>query len=54
MKTTTKKIKKTNTSSVTINRELDKYADKVLFPKKVAEANEIAKKVGLPKISKKK
>jgi hypothetical protein len=34
---------------VTINPELDKYKDIVLFPEKVAEANRILKEVGLPK-----
>ena len=31
------------------NPELDKYADKVLFPKKVEEINRILKEAGLPK-----
>ncbi len=34
---------------ITINPELDKYKDVVLFPEKVAEANRILKEVGLPK-----
>jgi hypothetical protein len=54
MKTVIKKTKKSKSLNVTINRELDKYSDKVLFPKKVAEANEILKKVGTPDIHKKK
>ena len=32
-----------------INPELDKYAGKVMFPEKLAKANEILKRVGLPK-----
>lgn len=34
---------------VQIDPELNKYANKVLFPEKVAKANEMLKKVGLPK-----
>ena len=32
-----------------INPDLDQYAGKVMFPKKLAKANAILKKVGLPK-----
>jgi hypothetical protein len=33
---------------VKINKNLDEYAKKVLFPEKVEEANRTLKKVGLP------
>ncbi|MFC6223973.1 hypothetical protein ACFP2F_12040 [Hymenobacter artigasi] len=45
-------IKQLNSSKVPIVRidpALNKYAKKVLFPDKVAKANEVLKKVGLPK-----
>jgi hypothetical protein len=32
-----------------INKSLNKYNDVVLFPEKVAKANETLKRVGLPK-----
>jgi hypothetical protein len=32
-----------------VNKELDKYEHKSLFPEKLAKANEILKKYGLPK-----
>jgi hypothetical protein len=44
-------IKKLNTSKtpiVKINKTLNKLADKVLFPEKLEEANNILKTVGLP------
>ncbi len=47
-----KGIKELNESKVPIikiNNSLDKYKDKVLFKEKVDKANEILKKVGLPK-----
>jgi hypothetical protein len=34
---------------IVFDKELEKLQDKVLFPKKVAKANEILTKVGLPK-----
>ncbi len=45
-------IKQLNTSKtpiVKINKTLNKVAKKVLFSEKVAEANRVLKKVGLPK-----
>ncbi len=35
---------------VLIDKSLDFFNDKVLFPEKLAKANEMLKKVGLPKI----
>jgi hypothetical protein len=37
---------------ILIDKSLDSFNDKVLFPKKVAKANEMLKKVGLPKTKK--
>lgn len=45
------KYEKLNTSKtpiVKINKTLNKLADKVLFPAKLEEANNILKTVGLP------
>ena len=47
------KIKELNmrkTPIVIINKSLDKIAEKVLFPEKLKEANNILKTVGLPKL----
>lgn len=47
-----KKIEELNQTrliTVTINKSLNKYKDKVLFPEKVAKANDALKNVGLPK-----
>lgn len=38
---------------VLIDKSLDFFNDKILFPKKLEKANEMLKKVGLPKIEKK-
>lgn len=35
---------------VLIDKSLDFFNDKVLFPEKLAKANEMLRKVGLPKI----
>ena len=50
MTMTIKQLNKSKTPIVKINKNLDKLADKVLFPEKLAEANRILKEVGLPKI----
>jgi hypothetical protein len=36
---------------ITINPELDKYDDVVLFPEKVAKAKEVIARAGLPNLS---
>jgi len=46
---TIKELNKSKVPIVKINKKLDKLADKVLFPKKVKEANHILKTVRLPK-----
>ena len=50
-----KKIKDLNTKRepiVLIDKTLDFFNDKVLFPEKLEKANEMLKKIGLPKLSK--
>ena len=37
---------------ILIDKSLDFFNDKVLFPEKVAKANEMLRKVGLPKTEK--
>lgn len=48
MKVTTE-IKKRKIPIVRIDKSLNKYDDKNLFPDKLDKANEMLKKVGLPK-----
>ncbi len=45
----TNELKKRRIPIVTINESLDRFDDKVLFPEKLEKANEMLKKVGLPK-----
>ena len=44
-----KELNKKKTPIVKIDKELEKYRGKVLFPKKLKKANEILDRVGLPK-----
>ncbi|MFA5418941.1 MAG: hypothetical protein WC341_10835 [Bacteroidales bacterium] len=49
-------IKEINTKKkpiVLVDKSLDFFNDKILFPKKLEKANEMLKKVGLPKLDKK-
>jgi hypothetical protein len=49
------KIDKLNKSKVPIipfDKKLEKLQDKILFPKKLKEANKILSEVGLPKTAK--
>lgn len=48
----TKEINTKKKPIVLIDKSLDFFNDKVLFPKKVEKANEMLKKTGLPKMSK--
>jgi hypothetical protein len=48
MKITTE-LKKRNIPIVRIDKSLNKYKDTVLFPDKLAKANEMLRNVGLPK-----
>ncbi len=48
-------IKEINTKKkpvVLIDKSLDFFNNKVLFPKKLEKANEMLKKIGLPKMKK--
>lgn len=50
------KVEEINTKKkpiVLIDKSLDFFNDKVLFPKKLEKANEMLKKVGLPKLDQK-
>lgn len=50
------KVKEIDTKKkpiVLVDKSLDFFNDKVLFPKKLEKANEMLKKVGLPKLEKK-
>ena len=42
-------IKNRKTPIVRIDSSLDKYDDKILFPDKLEKANEMLRKIGLPK-----
>lgn len=47
------KLKEINTKKkpvVLIDKSLDFFNDKILFPKKLEKANEMLKKTGLPKL----
>ena len=48
------KLHKQKMPKITYNQELEKYDGVVLFPKKVEEANKTLKRVGLPKLKRKK
>ncbi len=47
-----KKLNENKTPIIRIDKSLDKYESKVLFPEKVEKANEMLKNVGLPKLKK--
>ncbi len=49
MKKITTEIKKRKIPIVKIDKSLNKYDDIVLFPDKLEKANEMLRKVGLPK-----
>jgi len=49
----TKELKKRKIPIVVIDKSLDKYDDKTLFPEKLEKANEMLKKIGLPKVASK-
>ncbi|MFC7526872.1 hypothetical protein ACFQRK_23145 [Parapedobacter sp. GCM10030251] len=42
-------INKTKTPIVKIDKKLDRFQGKVLFPEKLKQANETLERVGLPK-----
>ena len=45
----TNELKKRKIPIVKIDKSLDKFDDKILFPEKLKKANEMLKKIGLPK-----
>lgn len=45
----TEELKKRKIPIVKIDKSLNKFDDKVLFPEKLNKANEMLKKTGLPK-----
>lgn len=45
----TSELKKRKIPIVKIDKLLDKFDDKILFPEKLEKANEMLKKIGLPK-----
>jgi hypothetical protein len=53
MSNTIRELNKRKTPVVIIDESLDKYDNIVLFPDKVAKANEMLRTVGLPKDKKK-
>ena len=48
---TIKELNRRKTPIVVIDKSLEKYNGKVLFPEKLAKANEVLKKIGLPKLT---
>lgn len=42
-------LKKRKIPIVKIDKSLDKFDDKILFPEKLEKANQMLKKIGLPK-----
>ncbi len=46
-------LNKSKTPIVKIDKHLERFRGKVLFPKKLKKANEILARVGLPKLSNK-
>ncbi|MEO5564393.1 MAG: hypothetical protein ABIR18_13185 [Chitinophagaceae bacterium] len=40
--------KKIQSIRITVRKSLDKYADKILFPEKLAKANKLLKGIKLP------
>lgn len=48
-----KKLNKLNKSKVIIDPALDQYVGKSLFPEKLAKANEMVRKAGIPNQKKK-
>ena len=45
----TKELKKRKIPIVKIDKSLDFFDDKILFPEKLEKANDMLKKIGLPK-----
>ena len=49
---TIEELNKRKTPIVTIDKSLEKFKGKVLFPEKLEKANEVLKRIGLPKLEK--
>ncbi len=48
---TIQELKNRKTPIVVINKSLEKYKGQNLFPEKLAKANDVLKRIGLPKIT---
>lgn len=48
---TINELNKRKTPIVVIDNSLEKFKGKILFPEKLAKANEVLKKIGLPKLT---
>ncbi len=48
---TIEELNKRKTPIVMIDKSLEKYKEKNLFPEKLAKANEVLKRIGLPKMA---
>ena len=44
-----KELKRRKIPIVVIDKSLDKFDDKIMFPEKLEKANEMLKRIGLPK-----
>lgn len=47
---TIEELNNRKTPIVTIDKSLEQYKGKVLFPEKLAKANDVLKRIGLPKL----
>lgn len=50
--TTIEKLNKSKIPIISIDKRLEKYRGKILFPEKLARANKIIAKSGIPKLKK--
>ena len=48
---TIEELKKRKTPVVVIDKSLEQYKGKNLFPEKLAKANEVLKRMGVPKLT---
>jgi len=46
---TIEELNKRKTPIVTIDKSLEQFKEKVLFPEKLEKANDVLKRIGLPK-----
>ncbi|WP_189337094.1 hypothetical protein [Flavobacterium laiguense] len=51
--TTIEELNSSKIPIIVLDKNLEKFKDQIFFPEKLAKANEILKKSGLPKIEKK-